>query len=66
VRLVADAIGRAGTTERSALRRALSETRGFPGATGLTTINAQRDADKDAAIITVRNGRLEFVEAVRP
>jgi branched-chain amino acid transport system substrate-binding protein len=66
VGLVADAISRAGTTERSALRRALSSTRDFPGVTGLTTINAQRDADKDAAIITVRNGRLEFVETVRP
>jgi branched-chain amino acid transport system substrate-binding protein len=66
VRLVADAVSRAGTTERSALRRALASTRDFPGVTGLTTINAQRDADKDAAIITVRNGRLAFVETVRP
>ncbi len=66
VRLVADAITRAGTTERAALRRALSETKGFAGATGLTTINARRDADKDAAIMTVRSGRLEFVESVRP
>jgi branched-chain amino acid transport system substrate-binding protein len=66
LRLIADAIARAGTTERASLRRALASTRDFPGVTGLTTINAQRDADKDAAIITVRNGRLEFVETVRP
>ena len=66
VRLVADALGRAGTTEKGALRRALASTRGFPGATGITTINASRDADKDAAIITVRDGRLRFVETVRP
>jgi branched-chain amino acid transport system substrate-binding protein len=66
VRLVADAITRAGTTEPAALRLALSETRAFPGATGLTTINAQRDVDKDAAIITVRDGRLTFVETIRP
>lgn len=66
IRLVADAIGRAGTTERGALRLALAGTRDFPGATGLTTINALRDADKDAAIITVRNGRLVFVETIRP
>jgi branched-chain amino acid transport system substrate-binding protein len=66
VRLIADAIARAGTTERRALRRALSETRGFAGVTGLTTINARRDADKDAVIIAVRNGRLEFVETIRP
>jgi branched-chain amino acid transport system substrate-binding protein len=66
VNLVADAIRRAGTTDRGALRLALSETRGFPGVTGLMTINGQRDADKDAAIVTVRNGKLTFVEAIRP
>jgi len=66
VRLVADAIARAGTTERGALRLALSRTREFAGATGATTINAQRDAIKDVAIITVRKGRLEFVETYRP
>jgi len=66
VNLVADAIRRAGTTNPGALRLALSETRGFPGVTGLMSINAQRDADKDAAIITVRDGKLAFVEAVRP
>jgi branched-chain amino acid transport system substrate-binding protein len=66
VMLVADAIGRAGTTERGALRRALAATKDFPGVTGRTTINAQRDATKDAAIITVRGGRLVFVETIRP
>lgn len=66
VRLVADAIARAGTTERGALRLALSRTRGFAGATGTMSIDARRDAAKDVAIITVRNGRLEFVETFRP
>ncbi len=66
VRIAVDAIARAGTTEKAALRSALAATKDFPGATGRTTINAQRDADKDAAIIAVRRGRLEFVETVRP
>ena len=66
VKLAADAITRAGTTEKIPLRQALAATKDFPGVTGRTTINAQRDADKDAAIITVRSGRLEFVETVRP
>ena len=66
VKLVADAIRRARTTEKGALRRALAATRDFPGASGRTTINAQRDAEKDAAIITVRGGRLEFVQTVKP
>jgi branched-chain amino acid transport system substrate-binding protein len=66
VGLIADAITRAGTTERSALRRSLAATRGYAGVTGVTSLNARRDADKDAVIITVRNGRLAFVETLRP
>lgn len=66
VGLVADAIRRAGTTEAGALRRALAATRDFAAASGRTTINAQRDAEKDAAIISVRGGKLEFVETVKP
>lgn len=66
VRLVADAVRRAGTTESAAVRDALAATRGFPGATGATSINANRDADKDASIIAVRGGALEFVDSVRP
>ncbi len=65
VKLVADAIARAGTTEKAALRRSLASTRDFPGVTGRTTLNASRDADKDAAIISVRQGRLVFVETVK-
>ena len=34
--------------------------------TGRTTINASREADKEAAIITVKNGKLAFVETIRP
>ena len=66
VKLVVDAIGRARTTERVPLREALAATRDFPGVTGRTTINPQRDAEKDASIIAVRGGRLVFVETIRP
>lgn len=66
VRLAADAMQRAGTTEPKALRAALAATKDFPGVTGRTTINASRDADKEAAIIAVKDGRLVFVETIRP
>lgn len=66
VKLVADAIRRAGTTEKVALREALAATKDFAGAAGRTTINALRDAEKDAAIIAVRGGKLVFVETVKP
>ena len=66
VKLAADAMKRAGSTGPGALRKALAATRDFPGVTGRTTINASRDADKEAAIITVKNGKLVFVETLRP
>jgi branched-chain amino acid transport system substrate-binding protein len=66
IKLLADALTRAGTTEKSALRHTLATTKDFPGVTGRTTIDAHRDATKDAAIIAVRNGKLVFVETIRP
>ena len=66
VQLVADAIKRAGSTERAAIRNALAATTDFPGVTGRTTFDAQRNAVKDAAIMAVRDGRIVFVENIRP
>lgn len=66
VQLVADAARRAGTTERIALKQALASTHGFPGITGRTTLDANRDAIKDAAIITVRDGHCVFIGSIQP
>ncbi|MFI5337396.1 MAG: ABC transporter substrate-binding protein [Opitutales bacterium] len=66
VRLIADAITRAGSTARADVRAALAATRNFASVTGRTTIDAHRDAVKDAAIMTVRDGRIVFVETVQP
>jgi len=66
VEVLADAIRRAGTTAGPQLRDALAATAGFSGVTGLTTIDAHRDASKPAAIIAIRDGRLEFLKAVAP
>lgn len=66
IRLIADAVARAGTTEHGALKKALAATRDFAGVTGRTTFDARRDAVKDAAIITVRDGRCVFVDTIRP
>jgi branched-chain amino acid transport system substrate-binding protein len=66
VGILADALARAGSTDRIALRNALVATRNYPGVTGRTTLNARRDADKEAAIISVRGGKLVFVETIQP
>jgi branched-chain amino acid transport system substrate-binding protein len=64
--VLADAIKRAGTTDGPKLRDALAATSGFPGATGITTLNEKRDATKPAVIITAKDGRFQYVETISP
>jgi len=64
--ILADAIKRAGTTDGPLLRAAIGATKDFPGVTGDTTIDANRNATKPAVIITVRDGKFKFLENVTP
>jgi len=66
VLVLADGIRRAGGTEGAKLRDALAATRDVSGATGKTTLDAQRNATKAAVVITVKQGRFTFVESVAP
>jgi branched-chain amino acid transport system substrate-binding protein len=66
VQLIADAARRAGSSDRVALKKALATTRDFPGVTGRTTLDENRNTLKDAAIIAVRGGRCVYVESIRP
>jgi branched-chain amino acid transport system substrate-binding protein len=64
--VLADAIKRAGSTDRTKIRDALATTRNFDAVTGRITINEKRDAAKTAVIITVKNGAFKFVESITP
>lgn len=64
--VLADAIKRAGTTEGAKVRDALAATKGYVGITGTTTLDASRNANKAAVVITVKNGQFKFVESVAP
>ena len=64
--VLVDAIKRAGSTEGPKLRYALAATKNFSGVTGVTNIDANRDASKPAAIIAIKNGKLEFLKTVAP
>ena len=64
--ILADAMKRAGSTDGQKVRDALAATRDFDGVTGKTTIDAQRNATKAAAIFTVKNGKFAFVESIAP
>ena len=64
--VLVDAITRAQTTDGEAIRKALSTTVDFPGATGNISFNAQGDPMKAAVILRLENGSSSFVKAVTP
>jgi branched-chain amino acid transport system substrate-binding protein len=66
VMVLADAIKRAGTTERTKLRDAIAATKEYMGVTGRTTLDANRNATKPAVILTIKDGKFKYVETVSP
>jgi branched-chain amino acid transport system substrate-binding protein len=66
VNLLANAIKRAGSTDPEKLRDAIASSRDFPGVTGKITINPERNANKSAVIITIKNGALHYFETIEP
>jgi branched-chain amino acid transport system substrate-binding protein len=64
--ILADAMKRAGTTDGAKVREALAATKDFSGASGKTTIDADRNASKPAVIVTVKNGDFKYVETISP
>jgi branched-chain amino acid transport system substrate-binding protein len=64
--VLADAIKRAGGTEGAKLREALAATKNFSGASGVTTIDKDRNASKPATIIALKNGKAAFFKTVAP
>jgi branched-chain amino acid transport system substrate-binding protein len=61
-RLLAEAIKKAGSPDRAAVRTALSQMTGFEGVTGKISIDAHRNASKAGVIVTVKEGRFELVQ----
>jgi len=64
--VLVDAIKRAGTTESVKLRDAIAATKDFKGVTGSTTIDKNRDATKPSTVITIKNGKFQFVDTIYP
>jgi len=52
-----DAIERAGSTDRQAIRDALAQTADFPGLAGTITFTERGDANKGYSKLTIENGR---------
>lgn len=64
--ILVDAIKRAGTTESAKLRDAIAATKAHPGVTGTITLDAQRNAQKPAVILTIGNNGFQYVQTVAP
>lgn len=64
--MLADAIRRAGSAEPAKIRDALAATKGFEGVTGRIDMDADRNASKPAAILTIKGGKFIYVQNVSP
>jgi branched-chain amino acid transport system substrate-binding protein len=62
--LLFDAIGRAKSDSPEAIRDAIAETKGFQGATGAITINADRNADKPIVIVQIKNKKFTYYDVI--
>ena len=66
MRVLADAIQRAGATDGPKLRDALAQTKNFAGVTGVISINANRNAVKPAVVLKLQDGRNQYQETIQP
>ena len=64
--MLKDAIERAGSAEPEKIRAALETTKDLPTVTGITTINATHDAEKEMGIVIIRDGKKTFLGLVKP
>ena len=66
MRIMADAINRAGSTNGDKIKDALAATKDFPGASGVTTIDKDHNAKKSVVILKIDNGQFKYAGTVKP
>ena len=66
VYVLADAIKRANSTDSAKIIEALADTTDFPAISGVTTINKTHDADKNAVVIEMKDGKQVFKTSIKP
>jgi branched-chain amino acid transport system substrate-binding protein len=66
MKVLADAIKRAGTTENVKLRDAIAQTKNFPGVTGQITIDGDRNAVKPAVVLKLQDGKFVYETTIAP
>ncbi|HEY0385955.1 MAG TPA: ABC transporter substrate-binding protein, partial [Pyrinomonadaceae bacterium] len=68
MRVLGDALKRAGSTEGAKLRDAIAQTKNFPGVTGTITMNAERNVDKPATVLELiaKDRKFAYKEKIYP
>ncbi len=66
MKLMCDAIERAGSTDRTKIRDEIAKTKDFPGVTGNITLDDKRNAVKPAVILQVQGKAYKYVATVNP
>lgn len=66
MKLMADAITRAGAVDSAKISSALAATKNFKAVTGETSLNEKHDAVKSAVIIEFKDGKQAFRATVKP
>ena len=66
MRVLVNAIERAGSTEAAKIRNALAETKDFPGVTGVISMDRDRNAVKPAVVLKLEEGSYIYQETLQP
>ncbi len=66
MKVLADSIKRAGTTESAKLRDAIAQTQNFPGVTGLITLDKDRNAVKPAVVLKLDKAKFVYETTIYP
>jgi len=66
MKIMADAITRAGSTDGGKIKDALAATKDFPGASGTTTIDKDHNAKKSVVILKIDGGQFKYAGTVKP
>ncbi len=66
MKVLADAIKRAGTTEGPQLKDAIAATKDFAGVTGTISLDAERNAVKPAVVLKLQDKKYIYVETIYP
>lgn len=66
MKVLGDAIKRAGSTENVKLRDAIAQTKDFPGVTGKISIDKDRNAVKPAVVLKLENSKFVYETTIAP